>query len=479
MGGCVPSKLARKELKKKRLEKRSRKISVPNHRVALTSSTYGLLKLDSSPKSEGKCEGNHGLKSFGLSIEGGPQINLDASKWLEEKQSTAEVMEEDEPEPETINAWELMDGLDDDISAEDSPPKKIVEKMRKTTFFHTVEEVDGRAVKVSGSTPLSEKKVSGKENVKPVCVCNLGSGKKSVLRPSKMKSAVGVNDENSPLSELKRNNSPAKGGNVHVTPDSVVLPKVGRDNNNGGSVPPKQAPRILSLGALTDLRVASSRLNSRFHSYVDLIKEPNSPLFDPDLLASFEKALENLSEENWNSIRRAERDRESPLLRLKTKDPLENFEEKCPPGGENAVVLYTTTLRGIRKTFEDCNKVRSVLESCGVCISERDVSMHLSFRNELVDLMGKLVTVPRLFVKGRYIGGVDEVLRIHEQGRLSELLEGLPTDMAGKICDGCGGVRFVPCLECSGSRKLVDEDNKVIRCPECNENGLIQCPICC
>lgn len=57
------------------------------------------------------------------------------------------------------------------------------------------------------------------------------------------------------------------------------------------------------------------------------------------------------------------------------------------------MVLYTTTLRGIRKTFEDCNNVRDALESYEICISERDVSMHLEFRNELRKLMGgKLVT---------------------------------------------------------------------------------------
>lgn len=60
-----------------------------------------------------------------------------------------------------------------------------------------------------------------------------------------------------------------------------------------------------------------------------------------------------------------------------------------------------------------------------------------------------------------------------------ELLAGIPTAMAGRVCDGCGGVSFVPCMEFSGSCKLVNDDNMVVRCPDCNENGLIQCPICC
>ncbi|XP_058104975.1 uncharacterized protein At5g39865 [Magnolia sinica] len=161
---------------------------------------------------------------------------------------------------------------------------------------------------------------------------------------------------------------------------------------------------------------------------------------------------------------------------------LDGFEKRCPPGGENAVVIYTTTLRGIRKTFEDCNAVRVALEGVGVWVKERDVSMHSGYREELRELMegkGGGVTVPRVFVKGRYIGGAEEVLKIHEEGGLAALVEGLPKVRVGAICDGCGGARFLPCFRCSGSCKVVKEDGrKVVRCPECNENGLVLCPIC-
>jgi glutaredoxin domain-containing cysteine-rich protein 1 len=93
--------------------------------------------------------------------------------------------------------------------------------------------------------------------------------------------------------------------------------------------------------------------------------------------------------------------------------------------------------------------------------------------------MGKVVSVPRLFIKGRYIGGIEELAKLHEHGTLSELLEGLPKDFnGGDACDGCGGARFLPCLRCNGSCKLRKDDNHVSRCPQCNENGLIQCPIC-
>nr|ABK25245.1 unknown [Picea sitchensis] len=470
--GCVAGKLSKKKLRKKQ---RQRSISVsasaPNHMVALTSSTYGVLRVDSSPRAEAKCKAKaenqnqvEVNKSLNQTSKSHPLKGLDGNNWVEKKvieeENAGTSGTEDQPVT-TINAWELMAGLDD---IGESPAKKCLQKQafileKKTSFYHTVEEIDAQA---SGNA--SEKKCFGKENARP----------KQISTPGKVKSAFCLS---SPLGEIdfNKSNSPENVG-FHV-----------------GSVPSKQRMRRPgSHGSMTDLKFAASRrLDSSLRLSLDLIKEPSSPLFDPNLLASFEKALENLSEEEWNTIKKSEGQhrRKSPREGRfpwaaesdKNKDnPLGSFEEKCPPGGANAVVLYTTTLRGIRKTFEDCNNVRDALESYGICISERDVSMHFEFRNELRKLMGgKLVTVPRLFIKGRYIGGADEALRIHEEGKMAELLAGIPTGMAGIICDGCGGVRFIPCMECSGSCKLVNDDNMVVRCPECNENGLIQCPICC
>ena len=154
------------------------------------------------------------------------------------------------------------------------------------------------------------------------------------------------------------------------------------------------------------------------------------------------------------------------------------YEERCPPGGDDRVVLYLTSLRGIRKTFEDCHSLRMILQSFPVWVDERDVSMHAEFRQELKDLVGGPVIVPRVFVKGRYIGGSEEVRRLHEDGKLAELLNDLPVVHFRKPCDGCGGVRFVPCPDCSGSCKIITDANEVARCPDCNENGLIRCPVC-
>ncbi|KAK9044739.1 hypothetical protein V6N11_058631 [Hibiscus sabdariffa] len=166
--------------------------------------------------------------------------------------------------------------------------------------------------------------------------------------------------------------------------------------------------------------------------------------------------------------------------------PLDKFERICPPNGENRVVLYTTTLRGIRKTFEDCNAVRSAIGSYGVVICERDISMDRGFKEELRELMKgtNQATPPQVFIKGRYIGGAQEVMRIVDEGWFGYLVMGLPTKRAGEVCDGCGDAKFLPCFQCNGSCKMavVTQESRrsmvMVRCTDCNENGLILCPIC-
>ncbi|XP_074317686.1 uncharacterized protein LOC141653739 [Silene latifolia] len=164
------------------------------------------------------------------------------------------------------------------------------------------------------------------------------------------------------------------------------------------------------------------------------------------------------------------------------RDPLSEFPEKCPPRGANSVVLYTTSLGGVRRTFENCNRVRAILENHRIVFDERDVSLHGEFLAELRSVVGEevgAVPVPRLFIKGRYLGGADEVVELNETGRLGRILSGAGVERGvGWVgCEGCGGARFVPCMECGGSCKVTVGGDKE-RCPNCNENGLVHCPLC-
>lgn len=114
-------------------------------------------------------------------------------------------------------------------------------------------------------------------------------------------------------------------------------------------------------------------------------------------------------------------------------------------------------------------------------MDERDISMDSAYRKELQNLLGqKNASLPQVFIRGRHIGGADMIKQIHEVGDLAKMLKGLPMRPPGYICEECGDVRFIPCLNCNGSRKIFDEDEDLIkRCLECNENGLIRCSTCC
>ncbi|KAF8395663.1 hypothetical protein HHK36_019613 [Tetracentron sinense] len=151
------------------------------------------------------------------------------------------------------------------------------------------------------------------------------------------------------------------------------------------------------------------------------------------------------------------------------------------PGTEDRIVLYFTSLRGIRRTYEDCCAVRTIFRGFRVLVDERDISMDSAYRKELQSVVGeKTVILPQVFIGGKNVGGADEIKQLHEVGELGKLLEGFPVRDPRFVCENCGDARFVPCLNCNGSRKIFEEEEgQLQRCPDCNENGLIRCPNCC
>ncbi|XP_010920997.1 uncharacterized protein At5g39865 [Elaeis guineensis] len=148
-----------------------------------------------------------------------------------------------------------------------------------------------------------------------------------------------------------------------------------------------------------------------------------------------------------------------------------------PSGKEKRIVLYFTSLRVVRKTFEDCRTVRSILHGFRVAIDERDLSMDMAFLGELKGILGqRQLSLPQVFIGGRYIGGADEIRRLNEVGELQKYVDGVPRATAA--CEGCGGIRFILCQICNGSRKVYTEKAGFRCCTACNENGLIRCPNC-
>ncbi|CAA2953616.1 uncharacterized protein At5g39865-like [Olea europaea var. sylvestris] len=151
------------------------------------------------------------------------------------------------------------------------------------------------------------------------------------------------------------------------------------------------------------------------------------------------------------------------------------------PRAENIIMVYFTSLRILRHTFEDCKTVLTILRSFNVLVDERDVSMDSGYIKELQKIFGEpeksKLTLPRVFIGGRYIGGAEEVRQLHESGELKKYLQGLlPADARG--CEACGGYRFILCQECNGSHKYYSEKCGFKSCTSCNENGLTRCPSC-
>ncbi|KAG5064131.1 hypothetical protein AAZX31_02G215000 [Glycine max] len=153
------------------------------------------------------------------------------------------------------------------------------------------------------------------------------------------------------------------------------------------------------------------------------------------------------------------------------------------PGAEQRVVVYYTSLRVVRPTFEACKSVLSILRGFLVQIDERDVSMDSGFTAELNRIMGRPVpgpgpSLPRVFIAGRYVGGAEEVRQLNEVGELKKILMDLPAVDPTTECHVCAGHRFVLCDECNGSRKVYAEKTGFKTCNACNENGLVKCPSC-
>ncbi|KAG9459152.1 hypothetical protein H6P81_003660 [Aristolochia fimbriata] len=322
--------------------------------------------------------------------------------------------------PEIINTWELMHDLDEEIPVVTLPSKR------------SPRSEEGRQERQGGKfskSPKQRKKFAGKENIKQEkCGSLEDAWGRAVLKP--FCSLENLQVSSSPASRIKLKTSPV------------------------------------------GLKLQCASKDSGFFS----VSQKSFSPFDPELVASFEKEHYEEKEQIKKIISPLPRRRRSPQS---SDDVLESFEMKRPPGGENSVIIYTTTLRGIRKTFEDCNRVRSAIEAYDVRMIERDVSMHSGFKDELRVLMGgKSTRVPLVFVKGRLIGGAEEVIKLEEEGSLKLLFEGIPPAL--EWCKGCGGVRFVMCMDCSGSCKILDKvGTQTVRCGRCNENGLIQCPVCC
>lgn len=503
--GCAHSKEGQNHIEGGLNAPLSRSFSMPVHHpaekkgdsyhvVALTSSTYGILKMDPVTESaqqeeyvpwkeEYPHQYPHRFRSFRkkpdrsseMAAKTWSEVNNLLVNYKTQKSNHTKTGSNIQDEPEMINTWELMEGLEDNgcspstLSNGNGNRKSMERCLDRSFTFHSVKDVE-QLVK-------DEPKVSIWHKVTP---------------------GVKIVDENSQASS--------------TTPNTNL--KKNFDNGNGS------LNGFSSSGADSPSTPADS-ITKTIWTQQSSSDDSSLTLFDPDLISTFRKAMDEISPRNSmepvsevcqgstgsnsgedekgnpgksfrlrsssiqarvNTFQQIIDERSTKRSPISKKCSIKNAKLRAPPGGEDKVVLYFTSLRGIRKTFEDCCSVKLILRGFRVSVDERDISMHSPFRQELQDLLGKPMPVPRLFIGGKYIGGVEEIQQLHEIGELAKYLECFPVQAHSKPCDGCGDVRFIPCQNCDGSRKIFTEEEGqglFIRCQQCNENGLIRCPVCC
>lgn len=212
---------------------------------------------------------------------------------------------------------------------------------------------------------------------------------------------------------------------------------------------------------------------------------------DPNIISSYKRALsskqlgKNSSNGHSNQsvlVGLSESVSSSQLSSQSLEDQEKPRLPETEDNNKNKIVLYFTSLRGIRKTYEDCCCVRTILRGFKVAVEERDISMDSKYRKELQIALGeeKPVCLPQVFIRGIRIGGIEEIKILNDGGELGDMLKGFPACESVGACDSCGDARFVPCTNCGGSTKVFEEqEDGFKRCDGCNENGLVRCNKCC
>ncbi|XP_010516316.1 PREDICTED: uncharacterized protein At5g39865-like [Camelina sativa] len=326
-------------------------------------------------------------------------------------------------------------------------------------------------------------------------------------------------DESKNVADQPRISVAGKDAPDPVSPDSVIntwelmdglddefefeIPKPGKRLNPGFCSKPD--PGLSGSASKLDESYEFVRIEEADGDWVPLSYKPKQPLWkhlseesflsdlDPSIVSSYKKALSSkqLSNNTRNTLRPTKSlscspsSNPNPSILIseapKSVSSSQLIPSQVKPRTEDKIVLYFTSLRGIRKTYEDCCCVRAILRGLQVTVDERDISMDSKYRKELKSVLGeKPVCLPQVFIGETHIGGIEEIMELNDGGELAEMLKGFPACERLGTCRSCGDARFVPCTNCDGSTKVFEEeDERFKRCPKCNENGLVRCRGCC
>ncbi|MEE6462127.1 hypothetical protein FKM82_001506 [Ascaphus truei] len=150
------------------------------------------------------------------------------------------------------------------------------------------------------------------------------------------------------------------------------------------------------------------------------------------------------------------------------------------------IVIYTTSLRVVRTTFERCEMVRKIYQNHRVKFEEKNIALNSDYGKELDERCRRVSEIPSLpvvFIDGHYLGGAEKILSMNESGELQDLLMKIERVQHPHACVSCGGFGFLPCIVCHGSKMSVfrncfTDSFKALKCTACNENGLQRCKSC-
>ncbi|XP_060681054.1 glutaredoxin domain-containing cysteine-rich protein 1 [Hemiscyllium ocellatum] len=150
------------------------------------------------------------------------------------------------------------------------------------------------------------------------------------------------------------------------------------------------------------------------------------------------------------------------------------------------IVIYTTSLRVVRTTFDRCEIVRKIFQNHRVKLEEKNIALNSDYGKELEERCKRAnesPSLPVVFIDGHYLGGAEKILSMNESGELQDLLTKIEKVQHPHACSACGGFAFVPCSVCHGSKMSVfrncfTDSFKSLKCTSCNENGLQHCTFC-
>ncbi|CAP33626.2 Protein CBG15114 [Caenorhabditis briggsae] len=171
------------------------------------------------------------------------------------------------------------------------------------------------------------------------------------------------------------------------------------------------------------------------------------------------------------------------------KNALRKMEEAS--GKNSGVVVYLTSCGVLRRSFDRCKAVTSLLEAFRVKFEVRDLNINLFHVAELAeklklnqDFQKELIfdSLPLIYVDGYFLGNEKTIVELNDSKVLERILEKYKTSSANSKCSECGNRGYVVCRMCHGSRRhhVASEARfgLILRCSFCDENGISRCRKC-